>query len=371
MTHADDVIEIEGQDDLDLTAHPHPMGTDTEVRIAKDSYSVFEFLRQEKKGSLVLAPDFQRNDVWNAQRQSELIESIIMGIPIPVIYLFENHEGKRQIIDGKQRTTALKKFINNQFPLKHLMMLSDLNGSRFDDIPPLLQAKLEDYQLNVYIIQPPTPEYVKFNIFERVNRGGMNLNKQEMRHALYQGKCTLLIEELANSSQFKNATGNGVNPDRMRDRYLVLRFIAFYLLVLNKLPPNIQYRSDIDSFLASVMIFINSIATDALIEEIKQWCLIGMERVYEVVGSEAYRFAPKYEGGNRRPINMGLFEMLTFTFCYVDVDALNYEKANILVKQYKADIDSEGYLSGSMDTLGYVELRFDTAHEIAEGLNNA
>ena len=94
-----------------------------------------------------------------------------MGIPIPLIYLFEDEDGVRQIIDGKQRITALKGFLNNEFPLTELSMLPNLKGKRFFDILLLLQAKLEDYQLHSYVIQPPTPEYVKFNIFERVNRG--------------------------------------------------------------------------------------------------------------------------------------------------------------------------------------------------------
>ncbi|HIF9383495.1 TPA: DUF262 domain-containing protein [Photobacterium damselae] len=371
MIDIDGVLEIENQDDLELNVHPHPMGTDTEVRIAKDSYSVFELLRREEKGLLVLSPDFQRKEVWNEQRQSELVESILMGIPIPVIYLFENEIGVRQIIDGKQRTTALKRFIQGKFALKHLLMLPELNDKRFADIQPVLQAKLEDYQLNVYIIQPPTPEYVKFNIFERVNRGGMNLNKQEMRHALYQGKSTELIKELAESIEFKSATGRGVNSERMRDRYLVLRFVAFYLYILEKLPSNLKYRSDIDSFLASVMTFINTKASDELIEETKLWCLAGMSRVYEVLGCDAYRFSPKSEGGNRRPINMGLFEMLTFAFCYVDISKVNKVDAINLIDKYKADIDSEGYFSGSMDTSDYVQIRFDTAYEIARGLSYA
>ncbi|MCI5189067.1 MAG: DUF262 domain-containing protein, partial [Candidatus Electrothrix sp. AS4_5] len=185
MTDADDVIEIENQDELELTAHPHPMGTDTQIRIAKEQSSVFELLRREKRGDLVLAPDFQRKNVWPPKHQSELIESILMGIPIPLIYLFENEEGVRQIIDGKQRITALKRFFDNELALTDLSMLPDLKGKKFENIAPLLQAKLEDYQLHSYVIQPPTPEYVKFNIFERVNRGGINLNKQEMRHALY------------------------------------------------------------------------------------------------------------------------------------------------------------------------------------------
>lgn len=371
MTEADDVIEIENQDELELTAHPHQMGTDTQIRIAKEQSSIFELLRKESRGDLVLAPDFQRKNVWDRKHQSELIESILMGIPIPLIYLFEDEEGVRQIIDGKQRITALKQFNNNKFTLTNLSMLPDLKGKKFDDIPPILQAKLEDYQLHSYVIQPPTPEYVKFNIFERVNRGGINLNKQEMRHALYQGKATTLIQELAESQQFKLATGNGVKPNRMRDRYLVLRFVAFYLLITNQFTDSsVQYRSDVDSFLASVMKYINTKASAQLIEHAKSVCLYGMESVYQVLGDEAFRFKPK-AGGNKRPVNMGLFEMLVFAFCYVQPNQLDHSKAKSLVDTYKQNVDDEGLFSGSIDTSENVRARFDTAQKITQGLKNA
>ena len=86
MIDTDDTIEIENQDNLELTTHPHQMGTDTQVRIAKEQSSIFELLRREERGDLVLAPDFQRKNVWDRKHQSELIESILMGIPIPLIY---------------------------------------------------------------------------------------------------------------------------------------------------------------------------------------------------------------------------------------------------------------------------------------------
>lgn len=365
----DDVIEIEGQEELELTAHPHQMGTDTQLRITKEQSSVFELLRRESRGDLVLAPDFQRTDVWDRKHKSELVESILMGIPIPLIYLFEDEDGVRQIIDGKQRITALKDFLNNDFSLTELSMLPNLKGKKFNDIPPLLQSKLEDYQLHSYVIQPPTPEYVKFNIFERVNRGGVNLNKQEMRHALYQGRATKLIQVLAESNEFRLATGNGVKPNRMRDRYLVLRFVAFYLLITDQLS-GMQYRSDVDAFLATVMKYLNTKASATLIKHARDVCLIGMKNVYEVLGSEAFRFTSK-NGGNRRPINMGLFEMLVFAFCYVEPHQINSTKAAILIEEWKIKIDNSDLFSGSIDTQENVNERFNIAQEITQGLINA
>jgi hypothetical protein len=365
-----DTTELEDQEGLELTSHPHQMGTDTEVRIAKEQSSVFELLRRESRGQLVLAPDFQRKDVWDRKRQSELIESILMGIPIPLIYLFEDENGTRQIIDGKQRISALKRYINNEFALTELSMLPKLRGKYFSSIPPLLQAKLEDCQLHSYVIQPPTPEYVKFNIFERVNRSGMNLNKQEMRHALYQGQATRLIERLAESTAFKLSTGDGVKDDRMRDRYLVLRFVAFYLMIGGMLP-EIEFRSDIDAFLASVMKFVNTKADDQLIDKAEKACLRGMMNVFHSVGTEAFRFTSK-TGAKRRPINMGLFEVLVMVFSQIKLELLPKDTdLKAFVEQYKKNFDDIGIFSGAIDTTEYVNMRFEFAREMIGRIRNA
>ncbi|HIF9295555.1 TPA: DUF262 domain-containing protein [Photobacterium damselae] len=363
-------LEFEGQEALDSSTVAHPMSPDTTVRIAKDQYSVFEFLRNETRGRVVLAPDFQRSDVWNNSDRSELIESVLLGIPIPLIYLFEDENGVRQVIDGKQRITALKKFTNNEFRLSNLKMLGNLNHKSFSEIDPYLQAKIEDYQLHTYVIQPPTPEYVKFNIFDRVNRSGIRLNKQEMRHALYQGPATDLLIELSNNNLFKLATNNGINSKRMRDRYLVLRFISFLLYRMHLLP-DYKYKSDIDDFLAYVMKAINSGAISSNILEYVHDCFVtSLYNIYTILGADAFRFSPK-GGGNKRPINMGLFEMLMFAF--KDNDYTRKENQDIIIEEIesrKSDIDEQGLFSGIVDSTEYVKLRFDIAEEIISGIND-
>ncbi|WP_337239656.1 DUF262 domain-containing protein [Proteus faecis] len=361
-------IEIEGSQSLDTPIHPHPLNINTEIRIAKDQYSVYELLRKEQQQRVLLAPDFQRNDVWSRRDKSELIESVLMGIPVPLIYMFENENGVRQVVDGKQRITALKQFLNNEYKLSELIMLSNLSNKKFNELDPLLQSRLEDYQIAVYVIQPPTPEEVKFSIFERVNRNGTKLNKQEMRHALYQGKATVLIQDIASSNIFSLATGGGIKPERMRDRYLVLRFISFYLLVTGQLQ-GIEYRSDIDTFLASVMKFINTSASETVIQNARLACLNGLNNTYEILGSDAFRFEPQ-GSGSRRPINMGLFEMLVFAFSYINILDIDHSFAKIVVDNYKKNIDDQGIFSGIIDTSDYVQLRFDTAHEIIERIQD-
>ncbi|WP_227410004.1 hypothetical protein [Citrobacter werkmanii] len=198
----------------------------------------------------------------------------------------------------------------------------------------------------------------------------MNLNKQEMRHALYQGKATRLIQLLAESTAFKKSTGSGVKADRMRDRYLVLRFVAFYLLIGGSLS-DIEFRSDIDVFLASVMKFINTKADDEVINKAEKACLRGMMNVFQAVGTEAFRFSST-TGAKRRPINMGLFEVLVMVFSQIKLESLP-ENIDLhdFIEQYKKNFDDIGIFSGAIDTTEYVNMRFDFALEMIKRIRNA
>jgi len=157
----------------------------------------------------------------------------------------------------------------------------------------------------------------------------------------------------------------------MRDRYLVLRFIAFYLLKAEKTPStNIEYKSDIDSFLAATMAYLNEKASDELIQHIKQACLQGMNSTYKIIGDQAFRFDSK-ASAHKRPINMGLFEMLVFAFSQIKFDTTNIEKANNLINEKKVFLDEQGSFGSTLDTIEQVTMRFNTALEITEGLTHA
>src|SRR5690606_16005748 len=132
---------------------------------------------------------------------------------------------KLVVVDGRQRLTAFFQYLNEDYKLTDLRILKALNNKKFSDLEEKLQANLEDFQLIAQVIKPPTPDRIKFDIFDRVNRGGTPLNNQEMRNALYQGKSTKLLGSLSQKEVFKNVTNNSINSRRMKDRYLILRFI--------------------------------------------------------------------------------------------------------------------------------------------------
>lgn len=346
-----------------------------EVRVTRAQYSTLHIKRLvENRKELIIDPDFQRGNVWAKKQGSELVESILMGIPIPVMYLFEMKDGKKQVVDGRQRITAILDFLNDKLVLKDLKILPSYNNCKFSDLDMKMQGLFEDSQMYFYIIQPPTPERVKYDIFDRVNRGGTRLTNQEMRNALYRGKSTRLISELSKSEEFLTATGYGISSKRQKDNYVILRSISFWLLykkwktILAQNGEAIDYKSDIDDFLAKMMIFINEKASDELIAECRSMFLRAMKNSFEIMGEDAYRFAAYMdENGTsrKRPINMPLFEMLVYVFSdeCVSVDSQVTRKA---IEKFKDTYDYQKMLMSNVDSSTNVVGRFEAAQKLIE-----
>lgn len=339
-----------------------------EVRVEKAQYSTIHLKRLvENRAELIIAPDFQRNEVWKSKQSAELIESILMGIPIPTIYLFEMKDGTKQVVDGRQRITAILDFLNNKLILKDLKILPQCNGKKFSELDSKMQGIFEDYQLSFYIIQPPTPERVKYDIFDRVNRGGTQLNSQEMRSALYIGRSTKLLKALSQSSSFLDATDRGISAKRKKDQYIILRSIAFYLLkkkiqiVEQQNGEAIDYKSDMDDFLAKIMVFLNDKASVELLVECETIFISAMKNCYQVMGRDAFRF--KSGTNNRRPINMPLFEIMMYIFA--DNRMLhNIQLTKEKVEKFKEKFDHQQMFTGNVDSTLNLNQRYKLAEEL-------
>jgi len=339
------------------------------IKIDREQYSIFELKRRYDKGTIILDPDFQRDDVWKPKQRSELIESVLMGIPLPLIYLVERKDGRLSVVDGRQRLTTFFKFLNNEFRLFGLRILTEkADGKKFNELDDKFQSDLEDFQLIVQIIKPPTPDRLKFDIFDRVNRGGTSLNNQEMRNALYIGKSTQILKELSENMDFKMATGHSVKPVRMKDRYIILRFLAFYIwrkgmLVDNENRP-IPYKSDMEDFLGNTMEYLNGI-DDATEEYLKDIFTTSMKKAYTTFGEDAFRIPTKFNE-KRRPVSMTLFESLSYFFTLVDHHEIDFLSIGELFSQdefYKS-------LTSNVDSSSMVETRFSYMEILAKELKN-
>ena len=366
-----DLLEGENPENFSNVESIYP---NAEVRVEKAQYSTMHLKRLVKeRGELIIAPDFQRSDVWKSKQAVELVESILMGIPIPTIYLFEMKDGTKQVVDGRQRISTILKFLDNKLCLRDLKILPQCNGKKFSELDFKMQGIFEDYQLSFYIIQPPTPERVKYDIFDRVNRGGTRLTNQEMRNALYKGRSTKMLKELAASTSFLDATGKGISSQRMKDQYVILRSIAFYLLkkkqesVVRENGENIEYKSDIDDFLAKTMIFLNEKASEELLTDCKRAFCLAMENCYKVLGVDAFRFDSGT--GNRRPINMPLFEILMYIFSdnqLID----NVEYTRVVVRDFKKEFDHKQMFSGNVDSTVNLNERYNLAEKLIKQIKN-
>ena len=330
---------------------------DAAVHIASESASVFQLKRKlDKTPPLIrLDPDFQRRDVWSLKQKSEWIESVLMGLPLPPVYMKEDDKGVYIAVDGRQRLSALFEFMANQFPLRKLSILKELNGACFSEAstgPCLTQAqqnKIEDCPVTLHVIQPPTEDRVAFDLFDRVNRGGTRLNNQEMRNAMYQGAATDLLNHLAGFESFKKAAEESIQPSRMKDKYLILRLIAFYLWRKKKLlsvkeigAPPVEYRGDLEDFLGKTMIFLNHEAGRDFCGQFPKMFDETMNACRAILGVGCFRF-PKKEGKkNRRPISMTLFE--TAAYLIIELMDLPSETHGSIKNGFAALVSDEEFI---------------------------
>ncbi len=272
-----------------------------ELAIRDERRTAEDVVRRIRGGRFVLDPEFQREFVWDAKKQSRLIESILMRIPLPVFYVAEDPEGRLIVVDGRQRLTTLKRFLSGEHRLV-LADRADLDGKLFQDLEIRLQNRVEDCQLLFYIIDHAVPERARLDIFERVN-GGEVLTRQQMRNAIYNGPATQFLKAEASTDLFREATGNSLDAKKMQDREFVNRFCSFELLALE------SYKGDMDDWLARGLKRIAD-ATEAERRCLSEVFQRGLRNNFRVFGKHAFR---KHRSANqsRSIINASLFDVMT------------------------------------------------------------
>ena len=239
------IIEIEksGTDSFNETDKPelNPYDPDKiKVRTDKINLTLLSNMIEDK--DIDLNPDFQRNLVWNSFQKSRLIESILLRIPLPMFYFAEDFDGKLSVVDGLQRISTIKEFMDNKFPLRDLQYLSEACKDRYYKDEGKKKGLDNKYlrwfnltSISANIIDPDSPYKVKYDIFRRINTGGRPLNNQEIRNCLTGQGLRDALKEMVNSKEFKSATDKSIKSTRMEDQEIALRFLVFCKLYeLNK-----------------------------------------------------------------------------------------------------------------------------------------
>lgn len=366
-------VMLDGDDDLEAAISSQESGYPMyNIKVERGFYTIFELKRKydSNEKRIILDSDFQRESVWKPMQKAELVESILMGLPLPIFYFNQDKLGRLIVIDGRQRLTALFEYMSNAWALKGLKVLDELNGKKFQDLDLIVQAQIEDYQIQAHVIQPPTPDRIKFDIFDRVNRAGTQLNKQEIRNALYQGKATKLLNEIVQTKEFERATGKAfIKNARMKDKYLVLRFLAFELYFSGEIleeGKNYVYKNDIDELLGLTMESINEM-TDGEVCELKDMTLKALDKTYQYLGEDAFRMVRG--NGSRSPINMNVFEVLMHLMACSSESTIGKDVLNMKVREMKEDEEFKDAIGNHRDSWIKVEKRYSIVNKIVEDIH--
>ncbi len=325
--------EFEGNDEGALN-----ISGDRKVVLEKADRSLSELHRWYKNGRIIVDPEWQRNYVWDKIRASKLIESFLIDIPVPVIYMAKNNQ-KYEVIDGLQRLTSVFKYFDNEFPLKGVEILTDLNGKKFKEIDSFYQNKLEDSILRSFELSSGDSD-MHFIVFERINTGSVKLNDMEIRNCLFRGPLNNVLKELSTNSDFISSLNQRGYKDRMQDRALVLRFLAFYERTHHKCDKGL--KKFLNEFLETYRY-----ANADKIEEYKKVFSKCMKASLTVFGSSAFRLksdiakpGSKSAGEWSTRPNAAIFQVISTSFHRYDLSMIT-RAADAIYEEYLDLINSD------------------------------
>ncbi|MBV6426113.1 MAG: hypothetical protein KIPDCIKN_00623 [Haliscomenobacter sp.] len=303
-----------GEGDHEIT---HPFDP-SRIDIRMVTLSLDQLVRRLQRGQINLYPEYQRlPELWKPERMSQLIESLLIRLPLPVFY-FDGSNEVWEVVDGLQRLSTFKRFMVDEgdkaLRLTGLEYLTEYNGKTFHELPAFLQTRIEESQLMLYVINPGTPDDIKYNIFKRINTGGLILTPQEIRNALNQGIPAQMVREMAGFEEFKRATGYRIPPERMEDCDFVTRFIGFY-------DGHANYQPDLDTWLNKGLAQLKK-KSEAERRKIQNDFKKAMDAALDLFEDDAFR--KRYDKNDRRkPINKALFDAWSVNLARLDQEDID------------------------------------------------
>lgn len=301
-----------------------------DIIVENKPFSLKQLYDLINSGDLELAPDFQRNFIWDKTRQSRLIESLLLGLPTPSIYLSQYDDGMLTIVDGLQRITTIKNFLENKLVLCNLEYLTLCNNCTYSDLQnilsPLRLRRFGQTQIMCFVIDYRSPQALKYDLFRRLNTGGQPLNNQEIRNCLSRKPLQVLLRKMIDNEIFRRATGYSIRNTRMEAQELALKFICFY----NKYDSENfvkAYNGNMDATLNNEVEVLNVLLTQHpdMGDTYKNTFEKSLDLAYALFGSYTFRKVfPDYREQRRYQINKSLFLGITVTL------AKNYDKYIVL-----------------------------------------
>ncbi len=335
-----------------------------DLLIRTQSRTIYEVNRRIGT-SYVMNPEFQRDFIWSEKKQSKLIESVIMRIPLPVFYVAEDDQGKTVVVDGLQRLSTFHRFLKDELKLQ-LPDREELNGKRFSDLEPRLRNRIEDFNLTFYTIDSKVPDQARLDIFDRVN-SGEPLSRQQMRNCLFMGKATSFLKKESRTKIFLEATGHSLNQKNMRDREFVNRFCAFQLISID------SYRGDMDIFLAESLRMMNKM-DDSDLSRLSHELQNSLANNYHLFKQHAFRKhqpGPKYQ--KRSVLNASLWDVMSTGLSHYTQEQVKEHAEPVRQAIYKllGDGDFQDAITYGPNSARKVKLRFAKTRRVIEEILGA
>ena len=294
-----------------------------ERKVVTQSYDLaIQTLLEQWEDRMLDLPEWQRDYVWDDARASRLIESLLLNIPIPVVYFAETVDAKWEIIDGHQRIKSVVRYMRNEFPLSSLMVLGELKSLRFHQLPARERRYLATRTMRAVVLSPDSHPKIKFEVFERLNTGSLALNAQELRNSLYRGPFNRLLRNLARNPEFRSIIGTKTPRRRMVDEELILRFFAL--------------RHGLDVYQPSLKVFLNEYmrsvqnADDDTLHDLRTNFEQTIGRVRRVLGYGGFREADSLGRPYYRVVNRALFDAHMLAFSWVENEDLGRYRERVL-----------------------------------------
>lgn len=347
----------------------HPFNPN-EIEIETPPFTIGYLIDLLEHNEINMNTEFQREgNLWSPITQSRLIESVLLGLPLPAFY-FDTSNPQWDIIDGLQRCCSIENFcVKKELKLTGLEFLGELNnmpyleGKGFDELDRKLQRSIITRPITVNFIKKAHKD-VRYILFKRLNTGGLKLEDPEIRNAVYQGIPADTIKEMAMLDEFKLATGGVIPTKRMEDRDFVSRFIAFYLKDFS------EYQPGLDSFINSTMELVEKTDRDKLYSDF----ISSLKLAVTVFGNEAFRKRTDIKH-KRRPLNKAYFEVVTATFAKLNSmeQSMLLANSNLLKENLITLMNVPRYsnsLSGGTGTKDSVNIRFSWfRHVLSKSMN--
>lgn len=285
-----------------------------DIFVENKPFSLRQIVDLIDNGDIELTPNFQRNFIWDKTRQSKLIESILLGLPLPSIYLSQYEDGRLTVVDGLQRLSTIRAFFKDELKLSNLEYLEDCNNKTFSQLSevlaPLRIRRFGQTQIMCFVIDYRSPSKLKFDLFRRLNTGGKPLNNQEIRNCLSRPELQNLLSRMIGLENFGRATNWSVKDSRMDAREAAMRFIYFFEQYSNDNPIGL-YNGDMESTLDNFTDVLNLRNFKDLEKYINLYDN-ALKNAYHLFGDQCFRKVVLVNlNGRKSPVNKLL--MLVFT----------------------------------------------------------